>query len=70
MIRLLALIGLALPGIILAADWPHWRGPTRTGITDEDSGWTKVTLNCFIRSGTNAGQLFETVSSSGNGNFC
>jgi outer membrane protein assembly factor BamB len=24
----------------LAADWPHWRGPTRDGITDEPSGWS------------------------------
>lgn len=40
MSRLLALIVLATPGIVLAADWPHWRGPARTGITDEDSGWT------------------------------
>ena len=23
-----------------AADWPHWRGPNRSGITDESSGWT------------------------------
>ena len=23
-----------------SADWPHWRGPNRTGITDELSGWT------------------------------
>jgi len=22
-----------------AADWPHWRGPTRDGITSEPSGW-------------------------------
>lgn len=29
-----------------------------------------VPLNCFIRSGTNAGQSFETVSSSRNGSRC
>ena len=23
-----------------AEDWPHWRGPQRTGITAEESGWT------------------------------
>src|SRR5690348_9576101 len=22
-----------------AADWPHWRGPSRSGITDETSGF-------------------------------
>jgi outer membrane protein assembly factor BamB len=22
-----------------AADWPHWRGPTRDGVTTESSGW-------------------------------
>src|SRR5262245_24513278 len=22
-----------------AADWPHWRGPTRNGLTTESSGW-------------------------------
>jgi len=22
-----------------AEDWPHWRGPSRNGIVDEDSGW-------------------------------
>lgn len=25
----------------LADDWPHWRGPTRNGLTTEVSGWTK-----------------------------
>ncbi len=34
----LALLAVALP--LSAADWPHWRGPNRTGITDEPSGWT------------------------------
>jgi len=24
---------------LAAADWPHWRGPTRDGRTDEPSGW-------------------------------
>jgi hypothetical protein len=33
MLRLLALLLLALPAI--AADWPHWRGPQRNGTTDE-----------------------------------
>src|SRR5687768_15850240 len=23
----------------IAADWPHWRGPTRNGLTAEPSGW-------------------------------
>ena len=38
--RLLVLAFLALPIPLFAADWPHWRGPNRTGITDEPSGWT------------------------------
>ncbi|HEY3788716.1 MAG TPA: PQQ-binding-like beta-propeller repeat protein [Urbifossiella sp.] len=40
MSRLFALAILALPLPLFAADWPHWRGPSRTGITDEPSGWT------------------------------
>ena len=31
---------LALALALRAADWPHWRGPNRTGVTDEASGWT------------------------------
>lgn len=31
---------LLLAAVALAADWPHWRGPTRDGITPESSGWT------------------------------
>lgn len=31
---------LAMSGLVTAADWPHWRGPARDGITTEDSGWT------------------------------
>jgi outer membrane protein assembly factor BamB len=26
-------------GPLAAADWPHWRGPTRNDLTDEPSGW-------------------------------
>ncbi|QDU22003.1 outer membrane protein assembly factor BamB family protein [Urbifossiella limnaea] len=29
----------ALSTPLLAADWPHWRGPTRDGHTGESSGW-------------------------------
>lgn len=36
---LLAFLILALAPALRAADWPHWRGPNRTGITDEASGW-------------------------------
>lgn len=25
--------------ISIAADWPHWRGPSRNGLTSEASGW-------------------------------
>jgi|SRR5262245_40653574 len=31
------LLGAAAP--LAATDWPHWRGPTRNGLTDEPSGW-------------------------------
>ena len=30
---------IALVGSARAADWPHWRGPTRDGLTPEQSGW-------------------------------
>jgi len=40
MLRTFILVLLAAPGMAFAADWPHWRGPARTGIIDEDSGWT------------------------------
>ena len=33
-------LALTLALTLRAADWPHWRGPNRTGITDESSGWT------------------------------
>ena len=39
--RLLSLaLTLALTLTAEGGDWPHWRGPNRTGITDEPSGWT------------------------------
>ncbi|HJZ91571.1 MAG TPA: PQQ-binding-like beta-propeller repeat protein [Gemmataceae bacterium] len=34
-----ALVALLFTAGALAADWPHWRGPTRDGVTDEPSGW-------------------------------
>lgn len=34
-----ALVAAVLAAPLAAADWPHWRGPTRNGITDEPSGW-------------------------------
>jgi outer membrane protein assembly factor BamB len=37
--RLALALGLALAGPAPAADWPHWRGPTRDGLTPEQSGW-------------------------------
>lgn len=36
-IAVLLAVGLVAP--LAAADWPHWRGPTRDGRTDEPSGW-------------------------------
>src|SRR5215207_7246443 len=33
-------LGLAYSGQALGGDWPHWRGPTRDGITKESSNWT------------------------------
>lgn len=41
--RLAPLIILQLLSITLgtaaASDWPHWRGPTRNGVSPEQSGW-------------------------------
>jgi len=28
-----------LGGFLIADDWPHWRGPDRSGVTGESSGW-------------------------------
>lgn len=43
MTRLLSLaLVLALTLSAFGADWPHWRGPNRTGITDEASGWDGI----------------------------
>jgi len=34
------LLAVALPaGTAHAADWPHWRGPQRNGVSAESSGW-------------------------------
>ncbi|MFN3649591.1 MAG: PQQ-binding-like beta-propeller repeat protein [Armatimonadota bacterium] len=33
------LLALLLPLAGSAADWPHWRGEQRTGVTSEPSGW-------------------------------
>src|SRR5829696_3369991 len=35
--QIILLLGAAAP--LPGADWPHWRGPTRNGLTDEPSGW-------------------------------
>ncbi len=34
-----ALLAALAPARAPAADWPHWRGPSRNGHTPEDSGW-------------------------------
>jgi outer membrane protein assembly factor BamB len=31
---------IALASAAAAADWPYWRGPNRSGVTDEPSGWS------------------------------
>ena len=36
-----SLLVLVLCSVSGAADWPHWRGPTRDGKSPEDSGWEK-----------------------------
>ncbi len=35
----IVLLLVALPTLAVADDWPHWRGPERTDITAETSGW-------------------------------
>lgn len=40
MTRLLSLLAVGLlGGMVRGDDWPHWRGPTRNGLTGEHSGW-------------------------------
>src|SRR6476620_9289105 len=39
LVRAFAVVLLGIAGPLLAADWPHWRGPTRNDLTDEPSGW-------------------------------
>jgi outer membrane protein assembly factor BamB len=40
MIRCMLLVSIVLCGSLAeAADWPHWRGPTRNDISSEPSGW-------------------------------
>ncbi len=34
-------VGDLLAGTAVANDWPHWRGPTRNGLVDEDSGYRR-----------------------------
>ncbi len=37
---ILGLMATGRPSQLTAADWPHWRGPTRNDIVGESSGWT------------------------------
>ena len=40
MVRLtLLVLSLLTPALCFAEDWPHWRGPHRTDVTTESSGW-------------------------------
>jgi outer membrane protein assembly factor BamB len=41
--RLALFITFALTPALGGADWPQWRGPNRTGVTDEASGWNGTT---------------------------
>ena len=38
--RVVILSGLLIGSPLRAADWSHWRGPTRDGVQREPSGWT------------------------------
>ncbi|MBC8289466.1 MAG: hypothetical protein H8E37_04025 [Planctomycetes bacterium] len=38
LVTILFLLSLARFGI--SADWPHWRGLKRNGVSTEPSGWT------------------------------
>src|SRR5216684_2140497 len=66
-IALFGALNAAIPGgIVLAADWPHWRGPSRNGVTSEE-GW----LTAWPSSGlprlwsANIGQSYAAVSVQG-----
>jgi outer membrane protein assembly factor BamB len=55
------LIAFSFSHSIHAADWPHWRGPSRNGLTDETSGWTdgrwlpaKATWSANVGSGASS----------------
>ncbi len=41
--RIALLFLLACSNIAPSADWPHWRGPTRDGLSTEQSGWQNGT---------------------------
>jgi hypothetical protein len=38
-IQSIAIYMLFCGNVLIAEDWPHWRGISRNGITQEDSGW-------------------------------
>src|SRR6266566_3111029 len=63
-IALFCALNTAMPnGIVLAADWPQWRGPSRNGVTSEE-GW----LTAWPASGlprlwsANIGESYAAVS--------
>ena len=39
--NIILLFSLIVSQVVFAADWPQWRGPSRTDVTSEKSGWPK-----------------------------
>jgi outer membrane protein assembly factor BamB len=54
---LAAALAALLPAITVASDWPNWRGPHRTGVSDEPglvSRWSRAGENVLWKAGLTA----------------
>lgn len=45
LIAVIVLYWLVLPSVGQSDDWPQWRGPDRSGVTSQPSGWNGTTWN-------------------------
>ena len=58
---LVVVVGLCVPALASAEDWPHWRGSQRNGLIKEVSGWngsrwidSKPTWNANVGEGASS----------------